>query len=190
MKVVRVTDGNTLVLEGGQEVHLIGVNAPSPYEAYESLSEEEQIRKHEMGRKAKDFLKFLVEGKPVRLELEPMHAKAFKHKDLQGRILSYVWFTTPVFQRPPDWLVMDPSIETGRFDAFLNASIIRAGYAQTEMGWPFNYAQKFLALQDEAQNAKRGIWGDEDAEGQEAQPQTEAGMTDKPTIQAERTKEE
>lgn len=161
VKVVRVVDGNTLVIEGGQEIRLIGVAAPSPHDELKDMPLDEQIRHHDMAMEVKNFVKYLVEGRTVRLELDPMHAKAFGHKDLDGRILCYVWFTAPIFQRTPDWLVMDPTIETGYYDAFLNAAILRAGYAQTEMGWPFELAPKFLALQDEAKNAKRGIWKDE-----------------------------
>lgn len=161
-KVVRVVDGNVIVIEGGQEIRLIGVAAPSIYDDVSGLSEPEQIRHAEKALEVTGFLKYLVEGKTVRLELDPMHGAAFQHRDLNGRILSYLWFTTPVFQRPPDWLVMDPSIETGYYDAFLNASIIRAGYARTEMSWPFQYGEKFLALQSEAENAKRGLWAEKE----------------------------
>lgn len=162
-KVVRVMDGNVIVIDGGQEIRLIGVAAPSMYDDVSGLSEPEKIRHAEKALEVKNFLKYLIEGKSVRLELDPMHGRAFQHRDLQDRILSYVWFTAPVFQRPPDWLVMDPTIETGYYDAFLNAAVIRAGYARTELSWPFQYGEKFLALQSEAENAKRGFWAEKES---------------------------
>lgn len=182
-KVVRVMDGSILVLEGGQEVRLIGVNAPSIYDDLSAFSEAEKIRKHEMALEVKNFVKYLVEGRMVRFELDPMHGKAYGHKDAEGRILSYAWFTAPVFERPPDWLVIDPSIETGYHDAFLNAVILRAGYAKTDLRWPFQFGEKFLALQNEAENAKRGMWAEHKETMPDADTEDDAADTqDLPSV--------
>jgi len=74
---VRVVDGDTLLLEGGERVRLLGVDAPE-------LAREG--RAGEAGAKeAKEFLRRLAEGRRVRLELDG------EPKDKYGRTLAYVF---------------------------------------------------------------------------------------------------
>lgn len=162
--IERVVDANTAVIKGGQRIRFIGVNAPSIHdtEANSRLQyAEDKTEKElfEIAYQAKRFVEFLVKGQRVRLELEPNFA-SFQHRDKDGSILVYAWFTSPVFAEPPDWLVVDPDLKTGTQDAFLNAAIVRAGYAQMDKRWPFTYAEKFLALEQEASDQKRGFWAE------------------------------
>ena len=69
-KVKRVIDGDTLELQNGQIVRLVGVNAPSNNEKFEE--------------EATEFTKKLVEGKKVTLEYDSYKSDRF------GRILAYV----------------------------------------------------------------------------------------------------
>ena len=69
-KVKRVIDGDTLELNNGQIVRLVGVNAPNNNEKYEEL--------------ATEFTKKLVEGKTVTLEYDSYKSDRF------GRMLAYV----------------------------------------------------------------------------------------------------
>ncbi len=162
--VVRVIDANTLLLKSGTKVRLIGVRAPSPYDKgwNDSLVKDLKLKNSSLdayAHDAKEFVKYLVEGKSVRLELDPDQLQV-QNRDREGRVLAYVWFTSPIFQSPPDWLVMDPAAANTRYryDAFLNASIIRAGYSTVETGWPFSFGGKFVTLEQEAKNAGRGVW--------------------------------
>ncbi|HTL48863.1 MAG TPA: thermonuclease family protein [Verrucomicrobiae bacterium] len=159
--VIRVIDANTIVLKGGQEVRLIGVRSPSALDAdrNNALAKQAGLKTEslaDVGRQAKEFVEYLVQGQTVRLELDPGLA-SINHRDREGRILAYVWFTTPIFAQAPDWLVMDPSPKTPQ-DAFLNAAVMRAGYAALETDWPFAFGGKFLALQEEAKKSNRGMW--------------------------------
>lgn len=70
-KVTRVIDGDTYVLENGDKVRMIGINAPE--------------MKTEFGDDAKVHLKELIEGKTVELKSD----KGNGDKDKYGRLLRY-----------------------------------------------------------------------------------------------------
>lgn len=158
IQVARVVDANHIVLNGGQEVRILGVNAPSPYDPMTGLTPEEKDNMMEIAYQARDFVKYLIEGKFVRLEVDSRNAVPFGHRDKDGKVLAYIWFTTPVYENTPAWLVVDPKRQDGMYDALLNASIIRAGYAQVDLTWPFSFVGKFLTLKEEAKQQKRGQW--------------------------------
>lgn len=162
--VTRVIDANTLLLKSGVQVRLVGVRGPSPYDKgwNEKLAKDQGLKPAALGEyaeKAKEFAKYLVEGKTVRIELDPDQAP-FDHKDREGRLFAYVWFTSPVFASPPEWLVIDPEVSETKFkyDALLNAALVRSGFAAMETGWPFSFGGKFMSLQAEAETNGRGIW--------------------------------
>ena len=69
--VTNVIDGDTLEIETGENVRLLGINSPETNEHYY--------------REAKDYLAKLVEGKNVKLE------KSSEDKDRYGRLLRYVF---------------------------------------------------------------------------------------------------
>ncbi len=72
-KVIRVIDGDTIVLDNGEKVRLLGVNAPERGQRYYA--------------EAKKRLKGLVEGKMVKIEL-------LKHRDQYGRLLGFVFLNS------------------------------------------------------------------------------------------------
>ncbi|MBN1675300.1 MAG: thermonuclease family protein [Kiritimatiellae bacterium] len=76
-RVVRVIDGDSLVLRNGEHVRLIGVDAPE--------MDHPDPRVQQYARKARDLLKELVEGADCRLEYEPEDLR-----DVHGRLLAYV----------------------------------------------------------------------------------------------------
>jgi len=135
--VQRAVDGDTLKLASGERVRLIGVDTPEVHESvklYRDARRSNQDIKaiQALGKKASDFTKKLVEGKPVRLEFD------VEKKDRYGRLLAYVY------------------LQDG---TFVNAEIIRQGYANV-MTIPPNvkYQDMFLKLYREAREAKRGLW--------------------------------
>ncbi|MBN1574511.1 MAG: thermonuclease family protein, partial [Deltaproteobacteria bacterium] len=73
----RVIDGDTIVLDGGERVRLIGVDTP------ETVHPTKPVQK--FGVEASDFTKWLVEGKRVTLEYDQ------DRKDKYGRTLAYVY---------------------------------------------------------------------------------------------------
>jgi micrococcal nuclease len=75
--VQRVVDGDTLLLDGGERVRLIGIDTP------ESVKPDTPPQPY--GQEASEFTKQLVEGHFVRLEFD-------RHrKDQYGRTLAYVY---------------------------------------------------------------------------------------------------
>ena len=84
------------------------------------------------GPEATEFTRRLVEGREVTLKFD------LQRKDRYGRFLAYVYVG----------------------DRFVNEEIIRAGMGQALVQYPFSRDMKrvFLAAQDDAQQARRGIW--------------------------------
>lgn len=76
-RVRHVIDGDTLVLESGAHVRLIGIDAPE-YAPQNGVDEP-------FGKKASEFLKHLAEGRSVKLETD------VEKYDRYGRLLAYVW---------------------------------------------------------------------------------------------------
>lgn len=135
--VTRAVDGDTLKLENGQRVRLIGIDTPEMHEsdklyrdAQRSSQDVETIKA--LGRRAYVFTKALVEGKRVRLEFD------VERKDKYGRLLAYVYL---------------------KDGTFVNAEIVKEGFAALMTIPPdVKYADLFLKLYREARENKRGLW--------------------------------
>jgi len=74
--VRRVVDGDTLVLEGGERVRLIGVDTP------ETVHPQKPVER--FGKQASAFTRRLLEGRRVRLEFD-------QQRDRYGRTVAYVY---------------------------------------------------------------------------------------------------
>jgi micrococcal nuclease len=135
--VRRVVDGDTLLLDTGERVRLIGIDTPEMHES-EKLqrdarrSQNEPSAIQQMGRTAYEFTRNLVEGKRVRLEFD------VEKRDRYNRLLVYVYL---------------------KDGTFVNAEIVKEGYASL-MTYPPNvkYADLFLRLYQEARQNRRGLW--------------------------------
>tara|TARA_B110000285_G_C14693830_1_gene410285 strand:- start:41 stop:403 length:363 start_codon:yes stop_codon:yes gene_type:complete len=73
IRVVRVIDGDTFVIEGGERVRMIGINAPELKDIY--------------GVESKNHLKTLIESKYVNL----IKGDVTANKDYFKRLLRYVY---------------------------------------------------------------------------------------------------
>jgi micrococcal nuclease len=132
-QVLRVVDGDTLLLANRARIRLIGANAP------ESVKPEHPIEP--WGLEASEFTKKLVQGRTVRLQFDK------ERQDQFGRLLAYVW-------------VKDP--ESGQ-EKLLNEELLRAGLARATLWYNFSDAMKrrFRKAEEEARRAHRGIWSEE-----------------------------
>jgi micrococcal nuclease len=84
------------------------------------------------GKKASRFTTRLLEGKQVTLQF------GAERRDIYDRLLAYVFLD----------------------DLFVNAELVRLGYAQTlEIAPNVDHAGRFARLQQAAANAGRGLWG-------------------------------
>lgn len=77
VRVVRVIDGDTFEIEGGERVRLIGVDTP------ESVKPDAPVEC--FGKEASEYLKSLIEEKEVRLERDRTD------RDRYARLLRYVY---------------------------------------------------------------------------------------------------
>lgn len=82
-EVIRVIDGDTIVLDGNEKVRLIGVDTP------ETKHPEKTVQY--FGKEASAFTKRMVEGKKVRLEYD------WPKRDKYERLLAYVYLKDGTF---------------------------------------------------------------------------------------------
>lgn len=122
-RVTRVLDGDTIILDNGETVRLIGVDAPEIHHP--------EIPVQRFGEEATEFLKRLAEGFECTLEYEPNNLR-----DKYGRLLAYVFVG----------------------DRFVNAEIIRRGYAYAYTRFPFRRQAEFITLEREARERQYGLW--------------------------------
>jgi micrococcal nuclease len=129
--VKRVIDGDTIELVNGEMVRYLGIDAP-------------EMRRKVHGRwvesgepyaaEATALNRRLVEGQPVRLELDR------ESRDRYHRLLAYVFVK----------------------DHLVNAELISSGYVQVRLHPPnLRYADLFMKLQAEALAHHRGLWTSE-----------------------------
>lgn len=116
--VERAIDGDTIVLQGGERVRYIGIDAPEMDEPF--------------GREAWRTNRELVEGKRVRLERD------ISERDRYGRLLRYVFVG----------------------ELLVEGELVRNGLARAKAYPPdTKYQARLQALEEEAQEARRGLWG-------------------------------
>ncbi len=137
IKVQRIIDGDTFVLSNGEKIRLIGIDTPESRpnpKLYRDVKRTGQDINAiiAMGKEATKFTRQLLEGKRVNLKFD------ISPRDRYGRLLAYAY------------------LEDG---TFVNAEIIKAGYAQV-MTVPPNvkYQELFLKLQKEAREKQKGLW--------------------------------
>jgi micrococcal nuclease len=126
--VIRVIDGDTIVVSPNEKVRLIGVDAPETVRPKRTAQC--------FGRDAKEFTRSLVERQTIRLVLDESNA-ARNHKDRYGRTLAYVYFDD---------------------GTMLNAELIRLGYAHAYTRFPFRQVVEFRQLERIARSQGVGLW--------------------------------
>jgi len=136
--IIKVSDGDTLVLDGREKVRLLGVDTPEKNESDKLTKQAKRLGVNpqeivRLGEKSSAFTLQHCKGKKCCLVLDE------RKKDDYGRTLAYVY------------------IEGG---FFLNEELIKQGYATVYKF--FNYSKKgyFLALERQAKHEKRGLWAE------------------------------
>ena len=135
--VKRAVDGDTLLLETGERVRLIGIDTPEMHESNKLYRDAQRTKQdittiQKLGRRSYEFTKNLVEGKRVSMEFDVEKYDKYK------RLLAYVYL---------------------KDGTFVNAEIVKQGYASL-MTFPPNvkYVDLFLKLYREARDNRRGLW--------------------------------
>jgi len=128
--VTKVIDGDTFWIDDGSE------KGKKVRLIGIDCPETRRTRKKEVGyygKEAKEYVKKRLDGQSVRLVFD------VDQTDHYGRLLAYVY------------------LEDG---TFLNAELMELGYAEVMTIQPNSlYADEFVALQREARENKRGMWG-------------------------------
>jgi endonuclease YncB( thermonuclease family) len=131
-KVIRVIDGDTIVVDRGQDderLRYIGMDTPETVKPGSSLEW--------IGREASEANHALVDGKTVVLERDVSETDRF------GRLLRHVWLRQGL-----GWSLVD-------------LELVRGGYARVSTYPPdVKYADLYLAAQVDAREHDRGLWGD------------------------------
>ena len=158
IKCTRVVDGDTIELENGEKVRLIGIDTPESRNNSKTRRDSKDIKTiTSMGKKATEFTKKLVEGKQVRLEFD------VGKKDRYGRLLAYVYFKDVCGGGNIISEIVHGSfvlhVAPHEVEIHLNEAIIKMGYA-SPMTIPPNvkHAELFKKLYEEAMESKRGLW--------------------------------
>ncbi len=136
-EIVYVYDGDTVKLNNGDHVRLIGIDAPEAHDN-NKLTRDVNHRHIDratqlgMGKKAAVYAKDLLKGRRVHLEFD------VEQRDRYGRLLAYIY------------------LQDG---TFVNEKIIRDGYAYPLTVPPnVRHAHEFKQWFDEAREQKRGLW--------------------------------
>ncbi len=129
-KVVSVIDGDTIQVEFDNEIENIRLLGIDTPEVASPYTEEECF-----GQEAKEYLKQLLDGKEVYL----IPDKQSSDQDKYDRLLRYVFL--------PDGL-------------FVDAELIKNGYAYNYIYEPFEFMKYFDFLEKEAREDARGLWGE------------------------------
>lgn len=127
--VIRIVDGDTIVVSPNEKVRLIGVDTP------ETVHPKKTVECY--GKNAKQFTRDMIEGKSVRLVMDDVNQRT-KHKDKYGRTLAYAY------------------LDDGRM---LNRELIRQGYAHAYTRFPFSHLVEFRQLERAARANSMGLWG-------------------------------
>ena len=131
VRVDKVIDGDTIIIEGDQRVRYIGVDTP------ETVHPNKPVQC--FGREASSINKILVEGKEVYLE------KDVSNTDRYDRLLRYVYLPNP-----------DSTAEA----IFVNEYLIEQGYAKVITYPPdVKYHDIFLEAERSARKENIGLWG-------------------------------
>lgn len=135
--VKRAVDGDTLELENGERVRLIGIDTPEMHDSQKLFRDSRNLQQDiqtikALGRRAYEFTRALVEGKMVRLEFDVEKYDKYK------RLLAYAYL---------------------KDGTFINAKIVEEGFASLLTIPPnVKYSDLFLKLYRQARENKKGLW--------------------------------
>ena len=164
LTVANVIDGETLKLSNGEKVRLIGVDVPASSRNVKLRDDIKKTGKKAAtlmmtGKIAAKFLRELIHDRTVVLEYDT------EEKERSGRRWAYVYFYLDPrvnMEIPEGWYAeLVPEAKERQLRVFLNATLIREGYASAKIILPnVKYQELFSKLQEEAKAQKRGLWAE------------------------------
>ncbi|OED35656.1 hypothetical protein AB834_04425 [PVC group bacterium (ex Bugula neritina AB1)] len=160
--VKHVIDGDTILLSDGRKVRLIGVDTPESHDSKKLdriLKKSHKTRSEiiSQGRKATFFTRKLLGDRVLHLKFDVENDNK-GHRDVYGRLLAYVYVDAPsMIDQKKLVYVKD---DEGKNLLFLNASLLKSGYAKAYRSFRYKEKMFFLNLEREARQNKRGLWRD------------------------------
>ncbi len=154
--VKQVIDGETLELNDGREIRLIGVALVHTGGS--------SIGREAFGRAAylsKRFIQGNVEGRPVILSHDPANER-IKHRDRNGRELAYIWYTI-YYRGPSTGEDGTSSFGVSAEQRLLNAEVIKRGYGFADRTTNYDQRGIFIRYEKQAHESEEGLWGTEPA---------------------------
>jgi micrococcal nuclease len=154
-RVEKVIDGDTIALNNGEHVRLIGVDAPESRENERAKRVSQRTGQDmqtitALGKASKAYLTNLLTDKQVIIETD------VGERDRYQRLLAYVYL--PIESAPPSrqyHLVK----RNDRDYIFINATLALAGYAAPLTVAPnVQYASLFQSLYNKAREEQNGLW--------------------------------
>jgi len=131
VKVNRIVDGDTAILEDSRRVRYLNIDAP------ESAHPNKPVQC--FGKEAANKNKDLVEGKEVWLKFDK------EKEDRYGRLLAFVFLQGK---------------NASDVKQSVNAYLVEVGYARAYIVKPNDtFAEEFAKLEREARDNRRGLWG-------------------------------
>lgn len=138
-----VIDGDTIVLETGEHVRLIGIDTPEIDDKFGRNARTARFEELNPAAvdayavEAKDAAERWLQGQKIILKYDPVNA-ARKNRDDYDRVLAYVC-------RQSDGHCLADDLLAG-------------GYALVYRRFSFERKRDFLAFEDQAKKARRGLW--------------------------------
>ncbi len=140
--VSHVIDGDTFMLDDGRKVRMIGVDTP------ETVDPRKDVQF--FGKEAAKRLREWIEGKVVCLRKD---IDKTQDTDKYGRLLRYVWIYSKAEETSPGEKLIK--------GFFVNAELIKQGYAFAYTRYPFQYLEDFRSYERQAREDNFGLWNKE-----------------------------
>lgn len=162
--VKRVVDGDTLVLEDGRKIRLIGVDTPEVHISNKLYKDSQRSGQdiaaiRELGLRASAFTKKYLDKQQVELEYDPSN-QVTHHQDKYGRTLAYVH--VQLSRLPPEYeeYLSKKGLKKSKKDSYVlfNRLLIQCGYANAYTRFPFQYLENFRTCEREARAFETGLW--------------------------------
>lgn len=164
--VKRVVDGDTLELEDGRKIRLIGVDTPELHVSQKLYRDSDRSGQdiaaiRELGLRACAFTKKYLDKQRVDLEYESSN-RVTNHQDKYGRTLAYVYVQLSRF--PPEYEVYLSKKKENKkkrkkdYYVLFNRLLIQCGYANAYTRFPFEYLEDFRMCEREARTFETGLW--------------------------------
>jgi endonuclease YncB( thermonuclease family) len=145
--VRQVVFGDTLVLDGGEKLKLLGVWAPQPSPGKKDFKADSAMGGNE--RRSREFTQGMVQGRQVWVEYgQPA-------KDSSGNSLGYLYFKLAQGQSLGGG---GQQVSLGAGTYMLNRLLVTYGFAEADDKANTPYRAEFEQLENEARMSRRGNW--------------------------------